>query len=64
MKIFFLKGFHSGLSTGYVNRTQQEKFTLYQATRTFAPVTVETQSLQVTGVIAATFGKRNDMIDL
>jgi hypothetical protein len=38
--------------------------TLYQATRTFASVTVETQSLQVAGVIASTFGKRNDMIDL
>jgi hypothetical protein len=38
--------------------------TLSQATRTFASVAVETQSLQVAGVIASTFGKRNNMIDL
>jgi hypothetical protein len=36
---------------------------LSQATRTFTPITVETQSLQIAEVIASTFGKWNDMID-
>jgi hypothetical protein len=37
--------------------------TLSQATRTFASVAVETQSLQVAGVIASTCGKSNDVIN-
>jgi hypothetical protein len=37
--------------------------TLSQATRTFTPIAIETQSLQVAGIIASTCGKSNDVIN-